>query len=63
MCREGTVRVVGKLLVGSLFSNLTIGVDADDAVGTFDSRQTMRDADRCVVLGEQLAQSLVHQRL
>lgn len=52
---EGAVRVGGQLLVCAFFGNLAVSINANDAVRTLDGRQTVSNADRGVVLGQQLS--------
>jgi hypothetical protein len=52
---ESAVRVGGQLLICAFLGNLAIGVDANNAIRALDGRQTVRNADRGVVVGQQLA--------
>lgn len=58
---ESTLRTRAQLVVGPFFGDLTVGVDANDAVGAFDCRKSMRNADGRVVVQQQFAQCLVHE--
>jgi hypothetical protein len=60
---ECAIGIVGQLFVSAFLSDLALSIDADDTVGTFDGRKTMRNANRRIVVQEKLAQSLIYKGL